>query len=113
MTRIAGSEIDDAGRCAHYHSVRDVVAIRFPCCDPFWACAECHAGNADHTARPWPATSFDTRAVLCGVCGHTMSIATYLRASDACAACAAPFNPRCVLHHHLYFDVPAAATEPA
>jgi uncharacterized CHY-type Zn-finger protein len=102
--RVLGPTIDDETRCVHYGTPLDVVAIAFACCGEFYPCHLCHAETAGHPAATWPVDSRDERAVLCGVCGHRLSIAEYLDASNpSCPACVAPFNPGCGLHAHLYF----------
>ena len=102
---VHGVGLDAETRCAHYHTERDVVAIRFRCCGEFYACIRCHDALADHDPEVWPREAFDEEAVLCGVCGRTLSIEAYLAADDACPNCGAAFNPGCATHHHHYFDV--------
>lgn len=102
---IRGVEVDAEGRCAHYRSPEDVVAIRLPCCGSLWACHACHAELADHDAKRWPASDFDQRAVLCSACGAELTIQEYLGSPTGCSRCGAAFNPRCERHHHLYFEV--------
>ena len=101
---VLGPTVDDETRCVHYRTPLDVVAIRFACCGEFYPCHLCHAEAADHPAQQWPLSARGERAILCGVCGHVLTIAEYLEASG-CPACAAPFNPGCALHAHLYFEV--------
>ncbi|HVX07717.1 CHY zinc finger protein [Humibacter sp.] len=99
---VHGPVVDDEARCIHYRTPLDVVAIRFACCGEYYPCHRCHDETADHPSRPWPAGSDHELAVLCGVCGTELTIASY-RGADACPRCAAPFNPRCALHYPLYF----------
>lgn len=99
---VLGPTVDHQTRCVHYRTELDVVAIRFRCCGEFYPCHLCHEETADHDAAVWPPEEQDTHAILCGVCGGTMSIRNYLDA-DSCASCRAPFNPGCRLHKHLYF----------
>ena len=101
--RVLGPTVDDQTRCVHYRTELDVVAIRFRCCGEFYPCHLCHEETAGHEASVWPSGEQDTHAILCGVCGETMSIRDYLDA-DGCSSCQAPFNPGCRLHKHLYFD---------
>ncbi|MBV8971501.1 MAG: hypothetical protein JO290_04340 [Sphingomonadaceae bacterium] len=100
---VRGLDLDPQTRCRHWHSPRDIVAIRMACCSEWYACADCHAALADHPLTPWPAAAFGERAIRCGACGAELTIAAYLAGDDACPACAAPFNPGCRLHRHLYF----------
>lgn len=101
---VGGTGVDQQARCAHWNSEVDVVAIRFRCCGDFYACHSCHQEAVDHPAEIWPRDRFAEQAILCGVCGSTLSIADYLTAT-ACPWCAARFNPRCALHAHRYFEV--------
>lgn len=100
---VHGATVDDQTRCIHYRTDRDVVAIRFRCCDRYYPCHLCHAESAGHEARQWPRAERGEAAILCGVCSTELSIANYLDV-HACPACAAPFNPGCRLHSHLYFE---------
>ena len=101
---VRGSMVDEQTRCVHYRSPLDVVAIRFACCDDWYPCLRCHDEAVDHAIRAWPIDARDEHAVLCGECRSTLSIGTYL-AAQACPQCAAPFNPGCVLHHPVYFEM--------
>ncbi|MFB7250863.1 CHY zinc finger protein [Microbacterium sp. NPDC056234] len=106
MTRpeVRGAVVDGQTRCVHYRSALDIVAIRFACCDEWYPCLRCHDEVSEHGIRPWPVEARDEQAVLCGVCGSTLSIGAYLVA-QACPRCAAPFNPGCALHHSVYFEL--------
>ncbi len=75
---LRGVAVDPETRCAHWDSDRDVVALRFGCCGTFSPCHACHAETADHDPDPWPRARFDDPAVLCGVCGTTLSARAYL-----------------------------------
>jgi uncharacterized CHY-type Zn-finger protein len=75
---VRGVEVDAETRCAHYDTARDVVAIRFPCCDVFYSCLDCHAAVADHPPDRWPRDRLDEPAVLCGACGSHLAATTYL-----------------------------------
>lgn len=100
---VRGVDVGPETRCAHYDSARDVVAMRFPCCERYYPCFDCHAVVADHEPARWDADDADREAVLCGVCGHELTVRTYLTADDSCPACDAAFNPGCRNHAHLYF----------
>ena len=100
---VLGPVVDDETRCIHYRTSLDVIAIEFACCTTFYPCHLCHAETADHPATQWPLGKRDEPAVLCGVCGHLLTITDYLDV-DACPSCAAPFNPGCKLHPELYFE---------
>ncbi len=102
---LCGVAVDAETRCDHYASTRDVVAIRFPCCDRYYPCFRCHAAVADHEPERLPADEFDEAAVLCGRCGSTLSVDAYLDCDDACPDCGAAFNPGCRRHRDRYFEV--------
>lgn len=110
--RVLGVDADRASRCAHYHSELDIIAIRARCCGDYYACKDCHDALADHPLAPWPVADFGTRAVLCGECGTQLTITEYLDCGGECTVCGARFNPRCVLHHHFYFESEAAPPAP-
>jgi uncharacterized CHY-type Zn-finger protein len=61
--------------------------------------------TADHPSEVWDKTAFDTRAILCGICYNEMTIAEYKSCNYQCPNCKAAFNPKCVNHDHLYFEV--------
>ena len=98
--------VDLETRCRHWRGQRDIIAIRFCCCDGWYPCYECHAALADHPASVWPVSALDKRAVLCGACGAQLTIAQYVESGAACLECAAAFNPGCKNHYHLYFELP-------
>jgi len=100
---VRGEDVDAETRCAHYASERDVVAIKFACCETYYPCFRCHDAVAEHDAERWPAGRRDEQAVLCGACGVELAVAEYVGA-EACPACDAAFNPGCADHYHLYFE---------
>jgi uncharacterized CHY-type Zn-finger protein len=102
---IIGVDVDPQTRCAHYHSERDIVAIKFKCCGDWFSCHQCHADLADHVASVWPSPQFDELVVLCGACGHQLSIREYLDCESVCPRCRRQFNVGCAKHHHLYFEI--------
>lgn len=102
---IRGVAVDTDTRCAHYEGKRDIIAIRFPCCDAFYPCFACHKETTDHEAQRWPPDRFDVPAVLCGACQAVLTIQQYLNADHACPSCGAAFNPRCARHHDQYFEL--------
>lgn len=95
--------IDKHGRCKHYHSERDIVAIQFRCCKQYYGCYYCHEEHAGHEAEVWEVDAEETSAILCGACGMEMSISAYLGSGSLCPNCSASFNPRCSHHYHYYF----------
>lgn len=103
--RVLGVGVRPDTRCAHYHSELDVIAIRVRCCGEYYACIECHDALAGHPALRWTREEFGSAGILCGACGTELTISEYLSCEDECPACGARFNPRCSLHHHLYFAI--------
>jgi uncharacterized CHY-type Zn-finger protein len=109
MRRIHGEEVngvdvDPETRCAHYHSARDIIAIRFKCCGRWYPCHACHAATTDHEPQVWPCAERDVPVILCGACGRRLTARAYLDSASRCPSCASGFNPRCARHHHLYFE---------
>lgn len=100
---VIGALWDGQTRCRHFHTELDVIALKFACCDTYYPCHACHAEVADHPAVVWPRSRFAQPAVLCGVCGHELSVYEYLSADSICPHCMAQFNPGCKAHLHLYF----------
>jgi uncharacterized CHY-type Zn-finger protein len=100
-----GVDVNARTQCAHYHSERDLIAIKFKCCDTFYACIKCHEALADHAPAVWPKSERLAPAILCGNCQQTISIAAYLACDNTCPVCQAAFNPGCVNHYDLYFEV--------
>jgi uncharacterized CHY-type Zn-finger protein len=100
---VKGLDLDPQTRCGHWRSALDIIAIKMRCCGTYYACRACHDALADHPAEVWPAEAWDQPAILCGACGVELSIDAYLACDSRCPACAAPFNPGCRTHHHLYF----------
>lgn len=83
MTNIVGVAVDAYGRCAHYHSDRDIIANKCATCRRYWACYQCHDALADHPFGRMPLTE---PAVLCGACGTAMTYWQYRRWITAQAA---------------------------
>lgn len=102
--KVKGQVIDEQTRCTHYHSERDIIAIKFKCCNTYYPCYHCHQ-EVNHNMERWKREEFDEKAILCGVCGHELTIHEYLNASHSCPYCEASFNPGCQLHHHIYFEI--------
>ena len=74
---VRGSSVNKRTHCAHYYSHRDVVAVKFKCCDTFYACIHCHEELAGHTPVVWGKDERETHAIFCGKCQKTLSIAEY------------------------------------
>ncbi|RAI93944.1 CHY zinc finger protein [Algoriphagus yeomjeoni] len=101
---IYGKTVDNQTRCQHWHSDLDVIAIKFKCCEKYYPCFSCHEEEADHKPQVWPKAEFDTKAILCGVCGSELTIKAYQASGNTCRNCTAAFNPGCSKHYHLYFE---------
>ncbi len=101
---VTGLDVDPETRCAHYHSERDIIAIRFKCCGEWFPCHACHAELAGHATRVWSKDEFNTRAVLCGGCDHQLTVREYLDCSSVCPNCCRQFNPGCARHYDRYFE---------
>jgi uncharacterized CHY-type Zn-finger protein len=106
--KVEGVDAGPQTRCAHWHGERDVIAIKMRCCGAYYACKDCHEALAGHAIRTWPREEWDEKAVLCGVCGHEMSVREYLGCAGTCPACAASFNPGCREHYRFYFETAVA-----
>jgi uncharacterized CHY-type Zn-finger protein len=101
---IYGKPVDQQTRCVHWHSQLDVIAIKFKCCDKYYPCFSCHEETADHKPEVWPKSEFDSKGILCGVCGTELKINEYMESNNTCPKCKAAFNPSCSKHYHLYFE---------
>lgn len=100
---VRGVETDAATRCFHYRSERDIIAIKMACCGVYYACKECHEALAGHNIQVWPRSEWDVRAILCGACGHELTIGEYMDSGYVCPLCGAAFNPGCRNHYQFYF----------
>lgn len=101
---LRGLRVDSKTRCEHYDGPRDVIALRFPCCEVYYPCFKCHRATTNHKSARWPRERRHEPAVLCGVCGNTMTATAYLRTQHTCPHCRADFNPSCAAHHDRYFS---------
>ncbi|CAK7232944.1 helper of tim [Sporothrix eucalyptigena] len=103
---VHGVVVQTQTQCAHWHSDRDIIAIRHKCCGNFYACISCHEALAGHPPATWRKTERDAvPVVLCGHCRRQLTIAEYLASGNACPGCSAAFNPGCARHYDLYFEM--------
>lgn len=102
MLPVFGQFVDGETRCVHYHSNKDIIAIKFKCCQKYYSCYKCHLEAENHEIKVWPKHQFDHNAILCGVCKTEFTIEQYLQMNQ-CKNCGSLFNEGCSLHHHLYF----------
>jgi len=100
---VRGVAVDGETRCAHYGTERDVVALKFACCETYHPCYRCHAETADHDRERWPLERRAEPAVLCGACGAELAVQEYVGV-DGCPECGTRFNPACADHYHRYFE---------
>ncbi len=101
---VKGKLVDEHTRCEHYHSPLDIIAIKFKCCNEYYACIHCHEDCADHPAMQLKKEECDTKAVLCGNCNYELSISEYLNCNYQCPNCGSVFNQKCKGHDHYYFE---------
>ncbi|RZK30418.1 MAG: hypothetical protein EOO63_06785 [Hymenobacter sp.] len=102
---VYGVGVNERTQCAHYHSERDIIAIKHKCCDTFYACIQCHNELAGHAPVVWPKAERQTPAILCGNCHNVLTISEYLACHNTCPECQAAFNPGCANHYPLYFEM--------
>lgn len=100
---IKGIDVDPETRCAHYHTKKDIIAIKFACCQTYYPCYQCHDQLVNHERTVWQKEQYDSKAVLCGVCGTELTIQQYFSSASTCPDCSSVFNEGCINHYHLYF----------
>lgn len=105
MSRVYGRLVDEETRCVHYHSDLDVIAVKFKCCERYYACFFCHEELEGHDPARWSEGEFGEQAILCGVCMSELTIRDYLSSGFACPSCRSRFNSGCAGHYDLYFDI--------
>ncbi|MDF8375009.1 hypothetical protein G9401_05360 [Weissella paramesenteroides] len=96
---IHGIQLDSDGRCLHYHTNNDIVALKCAQCHQYFACYQCHDAIMSHEFMP---ANPEDKSVMCGVCHHIMNYQDY--SQNSCPNCHHAFNPRCALHHEIYFE---------
>ncbi|NVY95734.1 hypothetical protein HU830_00725 [Lactobacillus sp. DCY120] len=99
MESILGLEVDQDGRCLHYHQSTDIVGLYCSQCHRYYACYLCHQALCQHPFCPSSKTS--GWPVLCGSCRQRLTFEQYQK--GYCPFCQSPFNPRCQLHEEIYF----------
>ncbi|MFB1082914.1 CHY zinc finger protein [Jeotgalibacillus sp. JSM ZJ347] len=102
--KVYGAIVDPQTRCAHYHSEKDIIAIKFYCCGRYFPCVNCHDESGCGNRQVWPTEHFSEKAILCGKCGTELTIQEYLESDSSCPSCESAFNPGCSLHKHYYFE---------
>ncbi|MBM7703885.1 CHY zinc finger protein [Metabacillus iocasae] len=101
---VKGDLVDHETRCSHYHTERDIIAIKFYCCQTYYPCYQCHEHDATHEIKVWPKEAFHEKAILCGVCQNELTIYEYMNSNSTCPHCSSSFNPGCSRHYPLYFE---------
>ncbi|NQD67361.1 hypothetical protein HP456_15705 [Bacillus haikouensis] len=101
---VKGVEVDSKTRCRHYHSEKDIIAIKFKCCAVYYPCHFCHEETAGHEPLLWPEDEWNSKAVMCGECRNELTILQYMNCQSVCPYCQSSFNPGCQTHYHLYFE---------
>lgn len=102
MVHVYGQVFDKQTRCVHYHSKKDIIAIKFKCCLKYYPCYQCHQIGESHEIEVWSKDEFNQKAILCGVCQTEFTIEQYLQMTK-CRCCSSEFNEGCRLHHQIYF----------
>ena len=105
ISNVKGKTVDENTRCVHYHSVLDIIAIKFKCCQTYYACIHCHEELTNHTPQVWKKEEWNNKAVFCGNCKYELTINEYLNSKYQCPSCSSSFNPKCSNHNHLYFEI--------
>jgi uncharacterized CHY-type Zn-finger protein len=101
---VKGVDVESKTRCRHYHSEKDIIAIKFKCCNTYYPCHLCHEETADHEPLRWSKDEWNTKAVLCGECRNELTVLQYMNCQSECPYCQSSFNPGCQTHYHLYFE---------
>ena len=102
---IHGKLTDSSSRCTHYNSPLDIIAIKFKCCNTYYACIHCHEELSSHQPQVWTKNEWENKAILCGNCKHELTINEYFDYNYTCPSCSSQFNPKCSNHNHFYFEV--------
>ena len=101
--KVYGHIIDNQTRCKHYATDKDIIAIKFKCCNKYYPCYKCHNECESHTISVWNKEEFNELAILCGVCKTEQPINLYMD-NGKCINCNSIFNDGCKKHYHLYFE---------
>ncbi|WP_061811022.1 CHY zinc finger protein [Rossellomorea vietnamensis] len=101
---VSGVEVDAKTKCKHYRTPKDIIAIKFKCCNTYYPCHSCHEEVADHDSILWSPEEWNTKAILCGECHNELTILQYMNCQSVCPHCQSAFNPGCQTHYHLYFE---------
>ena len=100
MLKILGLDLDEVGRCSHYHGSNDIVALKCGSCQAFSACYRCHDAICDHSFKALDKTK--SKIILCGACRTLIDWQDYHK--GGCPSCHHSFNPKCSRHSEIYFN---------
>ncbi|MGT2887969.1 CHY zinc finger protein [Streptococcus didelphis] len=95
-----GLDLDKETRCRHYHTARDIAALKCQTCQKYYACYICHDSLESHSFKA--SSKAEAYPVLCGACRKVMSRLAYEK--GYCPYCSKPFNPKCSAHKAIYFS---------
>ncbi|PSP57461.1 hypothetical protein BRC82_00485 [Halobacteriales archaeon QS_1_67_19] len=102
---VRGVSVGPETRCDHYDGDRDVVALKFGCCETYYPCFRCHAATTDHATERLSVEQSQP-AVLCGACGAELTPRAFVDGPHRCPDCGTAFNPGCADHYERYFAFP-------
>lgn len=109
QVKLAGRLVDNHTRCSHYHTVKDIIALKFKCCGIYWPCYQCHLEiSACQATQRYSTEELKFQSmfvILCGQCYNELTFDEYNRNTYKCIYCDSEFNPGCLLHYDLYFDL--------
>ncbi|XBW36752.1 hypothetical protein QEN19_002329 [Hanseniaspora menglaensis] len=112
MYTVCGFLIDQETRCKHWHSEKDIIALKFKCCpDKYYPCLSCHKekNDAAHIVLKYHLEKEkDEKLILCGKCKKELTFQEYQSKIGPntlkCPSCLSHFNPGCKLHYDMYFE---------
>lgn len=106
IIQLKGQLVDTHTRCRHYHSILDIIAIKFKCCGTYFPCYKCHQELESHDIIRWKKLDLDSeKVILCGLCCNLLYYQEYSANDNKCLYCNSSFNPNCSLHYGLYFEM--------
>ncbi len=104
--RVHGIKVDAKGRCAHWHSEKDIVSFQFPGDKLFYPCYQCFIAIHGKKPSTWSLKrDAQKKVILCGNCQNLIDLQTYIQHANNCIHCHHPFNPGCKRHWHLYVHI--------
>ncbi|KAK5773794.1 Hot13p PWA37_003859 [Arxiozyma heterogenica] len=108
MAEVRGKLVDAETRCEHWNGANDIIALKLKCCpNYYYPCVQCHNELTSHSVQKFDVgANPDLKCILCGHCGKELTFKQYLSFSTplSCQYCKHPFNEKCELHYHYYFE---------